>query len=139
MSSRTDQGNSENSLPSWMSDHLGEKSYMTDKASTLHSSPRKDFSSSEGNPSGIPFPSLEKEESIMTPDDLDRPRESCFIPSNVQIRLPEAGETIGYARLGEVAFYEAAFHAGLHLPIHPTIRMILQPYNICLVQLVPNT
>ena len=92
---------------------------MTDEVNILPSSPRRDFSSSEGSPPGIPLPSLEKEENIMTLDDLDRLRESCFIPSNVQIRLPEASETIGSARPGEVAFYEIAFHAGLRLLIHP--------------------
>ena len=138
MSSRINLGNSKNSLSSWISDHLGKKSYMTDEVSTLPSSSRRDFSNSEGSPLGISLPSLEKEECIMTQDNLDRLRESCFIPSNVQIRLPEASETIDSACRSEVAFYEAAFHTGLHLPIHPTIRMILQFYNICPAQLVPN-
>ena len=83
----------------------------------------------------------------MTQGDLDQLRESCFIPSYIQIRLPEAGETRqgeysvlyssyilsyipSYTRPGEVAFYEAAFHAGICLPIHSSIRMILQFYNI---------
>ncbi|GFY94117.1 hypothetical protein Acr_09g0005630 [Actinidia rufa] len=39
---------------------------------------------------------------------------------------------------GEVAFYKAAFQAGLRLPIHSTIRRILYYYNIYLAQLVPN-
>ncbi|GFY95142.1 hypothetical protein Acr_10g0005270 [Actinidia rufa] len=74
------------SLPSWISDHLGEGSpYMTD-----------------------------------------------------EIRLPDEGETITSTRPGEVAFYEAAFPAGLRFPIHNTIRLILQFYNICPAQLVPN-
>ena len=61
----------------------------------------------------------------MTQDNLDYLRESCFISSSIQIRLPEVGETIESGRPSEVAFYEVAFHAGLCLPIHPTIRMIL--------------
>ena len=86
---------------------------MTDEVSILPSSPRRDFSSLEDSPPGIPLPSLEKEENIMTLDDLDCLRESFFIPSNVQIRLLNVGETIGFARPSEVAFYEAAFHAWL--------------------------
>ncbi|GFS37382.1 hypothetical protein Acr_00g0051660 [Actinidia rufa] len=35
-----------------------------------------------------------------------------------------------YLAIDSVAFYEATFHAGLHLPIHPTIRRVLQFY-IC--------
>ncbi|GFY96441.1 hypothetical protein Acr_11g0007470 [Actinidia rufa] len=54
------------------------------------------------------------------------------------IRLPEEGETIMSACLSEVAFYEAAFHASLPLPIHPSIRMILHFYNIYPIQLIPN-
>ena len=34
-----------------------------------------------------------------------------------------------------MAFYEATFQDGLHLPIHPTIRRVLHYYNIYLVQL----
>ncbi|GFZ16041.1 hypothetical protein Acr_25g0004500 [Actinidia rufa] len=54
------------------------------------------------------------------------------------IRLPDEGETITSTRPGEVAFYEAAFPAGLRFPLHNTIRLILQFYNICPAQLVPN-
>ena len=73
--------------------------------------------------SSTPSPYLRKK-NIITLDKLDRLRESCFILPNVQIRLPEAGETISSAHPGEVTFYEATFHASLHFPIHPIIRMI---------------
>ncbi|GFS41720.1 hypothetical protein Acr_00g0076030 [Actinidia rufa] len=88
MSRNSDMSRSgdQESLPSWISDHLGEGSpYMTD-----------------------------------------------------EMRLPDEGETITSTRPGEVAFYEAAFPAGLRFPIHNTIRLILQFYNICPAQLVPN-
>ena len=74
----------------------------------------------------------------MTQGELDHLRESCSFPSEIQIRLPEADETIASTRLGEVAFYEAAFQASLRLPIHPTIKRILHYYNICLAQLASN-
>ncbi|GFS38938.1 hypothetical protein Acr_00g0060360 [Actinidia rufa] len=54
------------------------------------------------------------------------------------VRLLDEGETIISTRPGEVAFYEVAFPAGLRFPLHPTIRLILQFYNICPAQLVPN-
>ncbi|GFZ11055.1 hypothetical protein Acr_22g0004530 [Actinidia rufa] len=68
MSGRTDLGDSESSLPSWISDHLGEKSYMTDEVNMSPSSPRRDFSSSDGSPPEVSLPSFEKE-NIMTLDD----------------------------------------------------------------------
>ncbi|GFZ00417.1 hypothetical protein Acr_14g0000530 [Actinidia rufa] len=39
---------------------------------------------------------------------------------------------------GEVAFYEATFPTGLRFSIHPTIKQILNFYDICPAQLSPN-
>ncbi|GFZ16140.1 hypothetical protein Acr_25g0005490 [Actinidia rufa] len=74
----------------------------------------------------------------MTQGKLDRLRESCSFPAVIQIRLPEADDTIVSTRPGEVAFYEVDFQVGLRLPIHPTMRRILAHYNVCPVQLAPN-
>ncbi|GFZ17187.1 hypothetical protein Acr_26g0004570 [Actinidia rufa] len=74
----------------------------------------------------------------MTLEELNALRDTYSFPSGVQIRLPDEGETITSTRPGEVAFYEAAFPAGLRFPVHNTIRLILQFYNICPAQLVPN-
>ncbi|GFY87962.1 hypothetical protein Acr_05g0016010 [Actinidia rufa] len=57
---------------------------------------------------------------------------------DLRVRLPDEGEIITSTCPGEVAFYEAAFPAGLRFPLHPTIRLILQFYNICPTQLIPN-
>ncbi|GFY87646.1 hypothetical protein Acr_05g0012850 [Actinidia rufa] len=98
------------SLPSWISDHLGEgSSFMTDEVNQSPSSPM------EGSP-----------------------EESPMIAIHPSVRLPDEGEIITSTRPGEVAFYEAAFPAGLRFSLHPTIRLILQFYNICSAQLVPN-
>ena len=67
----------------------------------------------------------------MTQDEIDHLEELCYFLAGVQIRLLETGETIMSAHLGDVAFYEAVFHAGLRLPIHPTLRRILSFYNVC--------
>ncbi|GFS34987.1 hypothetical protein Acr_00g0037160 [Actinidia rufa] len=68
--------------------------------------PPRRTSSLEGSPSiNIP-PPIERENNIMTQGELDCFRESYSIPSNVQIRLPEANGTIASTHLGEVAFYE---------------------------------
>ena len=130
MPGRPNLGGLENSLPSWIS-------YITDEVNMSPSLPKRNFSSSEGSPLEVSLPSLEKE-NIMTLDDLDRLRESYSILPCVQIRIHEAGETISSARLGEVAFYEVAFHVDLQFSIHPKIKMILQFYNICPTQLIPN-
>ncbi|GFZ11302.1 hypothetical protein Acr_22g0007000 [Actinidia rufa] len=81
-----------NSLPSWVSDHLGEGSpYMTDEVNQSPSSPM------EGS---------HEESSLVA----------------IHPRLPDEGETITSTRPGKVAFYEAAFPAGLRFPLHNTIR-----------------
>ncbi|GFY98626.1 hypothetical protein Acr_13g0000270 [Actinidia rufa] len=125
------------SLPSWISDHLGQGSpYMTDEVNQSPSSPME--GSHEESSLVAIHPSVEEKTNIMTLEELNALRDIYSFPSGVQIRLPEEGETITSTRPGEVAFYEAAFPAGLHFPIHNTIRLILQFYNICPAQLVPN-
>ena len=74
----------------------------------------------------------------MTQGELDHLREPCSILPSIQIRLPEVDESITLTSLGKVALYEVAFHAGLHLPIHPIIRRILYFYKIYPAQLIPN-
>ena len=37
-----------------------------------------------------------------------------------------------------VCFFEAAFENGLHFPLHPFIKSVLQHFNVCLTQLSPN-
>ncbi|GFZ07299.1 hypothetical protein Acr_19g0002360 [Actinidia rufa] len=101
---------SEQSLPSWISDHLGAKSYI-DETSQSPSSP---------------------------PPNSPKMDTSSLTKEGIRLRIPGDGETILSARQGEVAFYEATFQAGLRLPIHPTIREILVHYKICPAQLSPN-
>ncbi|GFS41821.1 hypothetical protein Acr_00g0076530 [Actinidia rufa] len=126
------------SLPSWISEHLGEgSSFMTDEINQSPSSPM------EGSPEESPLiaihSSVEEKTNIMTLEELmNALRDTYSFPSGVQVRLPDEGETITSTCPVEVAFYEAAFPAGLCFPLHPTIRLILQFYNICPAQLVPN-
>ncbi|GFS44311.1 hypothetical protein Acr_00g0089610 [Actinidia rufa] len=123
---------SEQSLPSWISDHLGAKSYI-DETNQSTSSPPIPTNSSKMDTSR-----LNKENNVMSQVDLDNLGTTCSFPQGVQLRIPGDGETILSARQGEVAFYEAAFLAGLRFPIHPTIREILIHYKICPAQLSPN-
>ena len=138
MSNKAGVRDFQNSLLSWISDHLGEKSYMADEVTQLPSSPRENPSNPEGSPSVVLAFQIEKETKIRTQGDLDCLKESFSFPLNIQIRLPEADDTIVSAYPSEVAFYKAAFHVGLRLPMHPIIRRILYYYNICPAQLVPN-
>ncbi|GFZ10377.1 hypothetical protein Acr_21g0009760 [Actinidia rufa] len=117
---------SEQSLPSWISDHLGTKSYI-DETSQSPSSPPP-------NSPKMDTSSLTKEGNVMTQAELDKLGSTYSFPSGIRLRIPGDGETILSARQGEVAFYEAAFQAGLRLPIHPTIREILVHYKICPAQ-----
>ncbi|GFY86563.1 hypothetical protein Acr_05g0002020 [Actinidia rufa] len=122
---------SEQSLPSWISDHLGAKSYI-DETTQSTSSPIPTSSSK------MDTSSLTKESNVMSQADLDNLGTTYSFPQGVRLRIPGDGETILSARQGEVAFYEAAFLAGLRFPIHPTIRDILIHYQICPAQLSPN-
>ncbi|PSS15969.1 hypothetical protein CEY00_Acc13462 [Actinidia chinensis var. chinensis] len=96
----------------------------------------------EGSPDVNPLtsihPSVEEKHNIMTLEELNALRETYSFPPGMRVRLPGEWETITSARPSEVAFYEAAFPAGLRFSLHPTIRLILQFYNICPAQLVPN-
>ncbi|GFS39093.1 hypothetical protein Acr_00g0061140 [Actinidia rufa] len=109
---------------------------MTDETNQSSSLPM------EGSPEESPLiaihPSVEEKTNIMTLEELNTLRNTYSFSSWVQIRLPDEGETITSTRPSEVAFYEAAFPADLRFPLHPTIRLILQFYNICPSQLIPN-
>ncbi|GFZ03787.1 hypothetical protein Acr_16g0004110 [Actinidia rufa] len=134
MFSKTNLGGeeSEQSLPSWISDHLGAKSYI-DEASQSPS-----FSPISSTSPKMDTSSLTKEVNVMSQAELDKLRSTYSFPSGIRLRIPGDGETILSARQGEVAFYEAAFLAGLRFPVHPTIREILVHYKICPAQLSPN-
>ncbi|GFZ14861.1 hypothetical protein Acr_24g0010510 [Actinidia rufa] len=123
---------SEQSLPSWISDHLGAKSYI-DETTQSTSSPIPTSSSK------MDTSSLTKESNVMSQADLDNLGTTYSFPQGVRLRIPGDGETILSARQGEVAFYEAAFLAGLRFPIHPTIRDILIHYQICPARSCPPT
>ncbi|GFY89241.1 hypothetical protein Acr_06g0011810 [Actinidia rufa] len=109
---------------------------MADEVDQSPSSPVE--GSPEENPLVAIHPSVEEKTNIMTIEELNALRETYSFPPEVRARLPDEGETITSIHPGEVAFYEAAFPAGLRFPLHNTIRLILQFYNICPAQLVPN-
>ncbi|GFY93781.1 hypothetical protein Acr_09g0002270 [Actinidia rufa] len=134
MSSKTNLGGeeSEQFLPSWISDHLGAKSYI-DETSQSPSFPPIPTNSPKMDTS-----SLNKEGNVMSQAELDNLRATYSFPTGVRLRIPGDGEPILSAHQGEVAFYEAAFLAGLRLPIHLTIREILIHYKISPAQLSPN-
>ena len=111
---------------------------MTAKVTQLPCSPREDPFSLEGSPFIDIRPPLERETNTVAQGELDHLRESFLFPAGIKIRLPAVDETIVFTHLGEVAFYEVTFQSGLHLPIHPTMKRILQYYNIYPAQLDPN-
>ncbi|GFY96825.1 hypothetical protein Acr_11g0011310 [Actinidia rufa] len=110
MFSKTNLGGeeSEQSLPSWISDHLGAKSYI-DEVSQSPSFPPISTTSPKMDTS-----SLTKEVNVMSQAELDKKLGSTYsFPSGIRLRIPGDGETILSARPGEVAFYEAAFSGRL--------------------------
>ncbi|GFS33578.1 hypothetical protein Acr_00g0029410 [Actinidia rufa] len=116
----------EDSLPSWISEHLGERSYMSNEVNQLplpppdESPPRDKLPGRGENPGVDTHSSPATEINIVSQDDLDRLRESYSFPAGVQTRIPEEGETILSTRTSEVTFYEAAFPTGLrrHLSLN---------------------
>ncbi|GFZ05434.1 hypothetical protein Acr_17g0010060 [Actinidia rufa] len=109
MSGKVDVGDLENTLPSWISDHLGEWSYMTAEVIQYPSSPREHPSDNEESPlvedEGSPLvdiqPPPERKTNTITHGELDRLKESCSFPSGIQIRLLEEDETIASIHPGE--------------------------------------
>ena len=70
MFGNSDIGNLENTLPSWISDHLGENSYNGDEVNQLPSSSRVESPNNEGVPPVDDRPLPEREINTMTQDDL---------------------------------------------------------------------
>ena len=80
MSGRDDIGDLESSLSCWISEHVGEKSFMTNEVNQLPSSPQKESSDHGEDPTIDNRLPPEKEVNIMTQGDLDRLKESCIFP-----------------------------------------------------------
>ncbi|GFZ19284.1 hypothetical protein Acr_27g0010230 [Actinidia rufa] len=99
MSSKTILGNeeSEQSLPSWISDHLGGRSYIDETNQSpsflpvLTTSPKMDTSS------------LNKESNVMSQAELDNLGATYSFSPGVRLRIPGDGETILSARQGELS------------------------------------
>ncbi|GFZ15876.1 hypothetical protein Acr_25g0002850 [Actinidia rufa] len=101
------------SLPSWVSDLLGGKSYITDDVNQSPSSPLKGSPMDNSSDySEMDTSNLTKETSVMSQGDLDKLREKYSLPFGIQLRILEEGKTILSTRPGKVALYEAAFHDG---------------------------
>ena len=107
---------------------------MTDEVNQLPSSPFEESPLRDDSFDMATRTPLEKELNVMIQGDLDHLRETYSFPA----RIPKEGETILFIRPSEVAFYEATFLADLRLSIYPTIKRILNFYNICPTQLSPN-
>ncbi|GFZ16135.1 hypothetical protein Acr_25g0005440 [Actinidia rufa] len=96
MFSKTNLGGeeSEQSLPSWISDHLGAKSYIDETSQSPSfpptNSPKMDTSS------------LTKEGNAMSQAELDKLGSTYSFPSGIRLRIPGDGETILLARQGEI-------------------------------------
>ncbi|GFZ19321.1 hypothetical protein Acr_28g0000260 [Actinidia rufa] len=99
MSSKTILRNeeSEQSLPSWISDHLGGRSYIDETNQSpsfppvLTNSPKMDTSS------------LNKESNVMSQAELDNLGATYSFSPGVRLRIPGDGETILSARQGELS------------------------------------
>ncbi|GFZ16011.1 hypothetical protein Acr_25g0004200 [Actinidia rufa] len=97
MFSKTNLGGeeSEQSMPSWISDHLGAKSYIDETSQSPSfpptNSPKMDTSS------------LTKEGNAMSQAELDKLGSTYSFPSGIRLRIPGDGETILSTRQGELS------------------------------------
>ena len=59
-------------------------------------------------------------------------------PLGVRIWTPDVLTFYAASVPGMVCFFEVAFDNGLHFPLHPFMKGVLQHFNICPSQLAPN-
>ena len=59
-------------------------------------------------------------------------------PFGIQVWCPDVLNTYVVQMPEMVCFFEVAFKNGLRFPLHPFIKRVLQPFNVCLSQLSPN-
>ena len=59
-------------------------------------------------------------------------------PPSVRIWVPDVLTFYATSMPGMVCFFEVAFDNGLHFPLHPFMKGVLQHFNICPSQLAPN-
>ncbi|GFS38730.1 hypothetical protein Acr_00g0059090 [Actinidia rufa] len=122
---------SEQSLPSWISDHLGAKSYI-DETTQYTSSPIPTSSLS------MDTSSLTKESNVMSQVDLDNLGTTYSFPPGYDSGFLGMARRFYQLAKARWRFMRPLFLAGLRFPIHPTIRDILIHYQICPAQLSPN-
>ena len=59
-------------------------------------------------------------------------------PLGVRVWTPDVLTFYVTSVLGMVCFFEVAFDNGLRFPLHPFIKEVLQHFNVCPSQLMPN-
>ena len=80
---------------------------------------------------------------IVGPSRVEPLYEKTFVtryrpPLGVQVWCPDLLTSYIVQVPKMVCFFEAAFKNGLHFPLHPFIKNILQHFNVCSSQLSPN-
>uniref|UniRef100_A0A2N9GSL6 Transposase (putative) gypsy type domain-containing protein n=1 Tax=Fagus sylvatica TaxID=28930 RepID=A0A2N9GSL6_FAGSY len=92
-----------------------------------------------------PFPRIDRSWKAMSffskirQDDVDRIRRRYQIPDDVVLRIPDPDERACCPKYeGDVAFYEVDLRAGLHFPIQPFVRELLDFLSLAPGQVNPN-
>ncbi len=76
---------------------------------------------------------------IRRDDDIDRISRRYQIPDDVVLRIPDPDEKACCPKYeGDVAFYEADLRAGLHFPIQPFVKELLDFLSFAPGQVNPN-
>ena len=80
---------------------------------------------------------------IVGPSKVDPSYGSTFVeryrpPPGIQVWVPDVLTFYAASVPEMVCFFEVAFDNGLHFPLHPFMKRVLQHFNICPSQLAPN-
>uniref|UniRef100_A0A2N9ERF1 Transposase (putative) gypsy type domain-containing protein n=1 Tax=Fagus sylvatica TaxID=28930 RepID=A0A2N9ERF1_FAGSY len=91
---------------------------------------------SEELPEGLSDESVGR---AMRKDNIDRIRRRYQIPDDVVLRIPDSDERACCPKYeGDVALYEADLRAGLHFPMQPFVRELLDFLSLAPGQVNPN-
>ena len=78
-------------------------------------------------------------ESVMTTADLERLQSLCFVPREFGLTLASRDDWIHVPPTDSVGVYEEAMKVGLHFPLHPFVKRVMERFSFSLAQVAPNS
>ena len=78
-------------------------------------------------------------ESAMTLANLEGLRGLYYIPEEFGLILVSSSDRVCFSPTGNIEVYEKPLKAGLHFPLHPFIKRILERFSLGLAQIARNS